>query len=87
MVFYSTVYVQCYVRICKYGFCYLYSNTLLLNANIVMLCHTFFVVNVVKSAIVATCMQTGSSQHAILRFDNFGFHTRSSFLNPLGNQN
>ena len=26
----------------------------LLNANIVMLCHTFFVVNVVKSAIVAT---------------------------------
>ena len=36
----------------------------LLNANIVMLCHTFFVVNVVKSAIVATCMPTGRTQHA-----------------------
>ena len=32
-----------------------------LNASIVMLCHTFFVVHVVKSAVVATCMQTGSS--------------------------
>ena len=48
-----------------------------LNASIVMLCHTFFVVLAVKSAIVATCMQTGSSQYVILRCDHFGFHTRS----------
>ena len=49
----------------------------LLNASGVMLCQTVLVMHVVKSAIVATCMQTGSSQHVILRFDNFGFHTRS----------
>ena len=48
-----------------------------LNASIVMPCHTFFVVHVVKSAIVAICMQTGSSQYVILRVDYFGFHTRS----------
>ena len=38
-----------------------------LKANIVMLCHTFFVVHAVKSAIVATCIQTVSSQYVILR--------------------
>ena len=48
-----------------------------LNANIVILCHTFFVVHEVQSAIVATCMLNGSSQYVILRFDHFGFHTRS----------
>ena len=48
-----------------------------LNASIVMLSHTFFVVHVVKSAIVATCIQTGSSQYIILTFNYFGFHTRS----------
>ena len=48
-----------------------------LNASSVMLCHTFFVVHVVKSAIVATCMQTGGSQSVISRFEHFGFHTRS----------
>ena len=48
-----------------------------LNASIVVLCHTFFVVHVVKSAIVETCMQTGSTQYVILLFDHFGFNTRS----------
>ena len=48
-----------------------------LSAIIAMLCHTFFVVHVVKSAIVATCMQTVGSQYVIIRFEHFGFHTRS----------
>ena len=38
-----------------------------MNASIVMLCHTFFVVIAVESEIIATCMQTVSSQYVILR--------------------
>ena len=48
-----------------------------LNASIVMPCHTFFVVHAVKSAIVATCMQTVISQFIILRTTRLSFHTRS----------
>ena len=48
-----------------------------LNASIVLLFHTFFVVRVVKSAIFGTCKQTGNSQYVILRFVHFDFHTRS----------
>ena len=34
-----------------------------LSVSIVRLCQTFFVVRALKSAVVATCMQTGSSQY------------------------
>ena len=73
------MYVQCYVKIYNLASAICMLTLSVLSASIVMLCHAFFVVHVVKSALVATCMQTVSSQYVISRSDHFqiGFHTRS----------
>ena len=63
------MHVECYVRICKYGFCYFMLTMSVVNASIFMLCHTLFVVHVVKSAISATNMQTVSSQYVFFKDD------------------
>ena len=66
LYYYSTMYVQCYVR----NFVNMNSaNCMLkitvLKACIVMLCHTIFVVHAVIYAVVTTCMQTVSSKYVI----------------------